>query len=237
MKQAAMRPTPERRQIAATAEVLAVAALYILISTTAVRTLDAAFLFPPSWALDERATGSGFLIGALAQVGLVLLAAYLLGLKDLRSAIGDSLAASNRKAWTIAAIATAIHIGTAMLLFLPDPARVVELSGLNLALSVVPAADGWSQEVLFRGYVLLRLSRAGLPALAQILMSGFLFAAIHFGYAGETMWLFLAPLVGTFMLGSFYAWAVRSGGGSLKPVIVCHVLIIVILQPWLALAC
>jgi hypothetical protein len=56
------------------------------------------------------------------------------------------------------------------------------------------------------------------------------------GYAGATAWEFLAPLVGTFMLGCFYAWAVRSGGGSLKPVIYCHVLIIVILQPWLALA-
>jgi len=236
MKQAAMRPTIERRQLFAVTEVLSVATLYILISTTVVRMLDAAFLFPANWALDERATGSGFLIGALVQVGLVLLAAYLLGLKDLRSAIGNSFAVSNRKAWTIAAIATAIHIGTAMLLFLPNPARVVELSGLNLDLSIIPAADGWSQEVLSRGYVLLRLARARLPAVAQILISGFLFAAVHLGYAGETMWAFLAPLVGTFMLGSFYAWAVRSGGGSLKPVIVCHVLIVVILQPWLALA-
>jgi hypothetical protein len=46
----------------------------------------------------------------------------------------------------------------------------------------------------------------------------------------------MAPLIGTFMLGCFYAWAVRSGGGSLKPVIVCHMLIIIVLQPWLALA-
>jgi membrane protease YdiL (CAAX protease family) len=110
------------------------------------------------------------------------------------------------------------------------------LSGLNLILSAVPAADGWSQEVLFRGYVLFRLARAGVPAIAQILLSGSLFAAIHFGYAGETAWAFLAPLVGTFMLGCFYAAAVRSGGGSLKPVICCHMLIIIILQPWLALA-
>jgi membrane protease YdiL (CAAX protease family) len=109
---------------------------------------------------------------------------------------------------------------------------VLEASALNLVLSAVPAADGWSQEVLFRGYVLLRLARADVPAAAQILLSGLLFAAIHFGYAAENAW----PLVGTFMLGCFYAWAVRSGGGSLKPVIVCHMLIIVVLQPWLALA-
>ena len=226
----------ERRQAFAAAEVLSVAAAYILISTEAVRLFDFAFLFPASWSFDERGTGSGFLIGALVQVALVLLGAYLLGLEDLRKAIAASLTASTRKAWTIAGIATAIHIGTAILLFLPQPGRVFELSGLNLILSAISGADGWSQEVLFRGYVIFRLARAGLPASVQIFISGGLFAAIHLGYAGETLWAFVAPLVGTFMLGCFYAWAVRSGRGSLKPVICCHVLIIILLQPWLALA-
>ncbi len=226
----------EQRQVNAAAEVVSVAAAYILISTTAVRAIDLSSLFPAAWSSAERITGSGFLTGALVQVALVVLGAYLIGLKDLQRAIAASLAASTRKAWTIAAIATAIHIGTALLLFLPQPGRVWELSGLNLILSAVPAADGWSQEVLFRGYVLIRLARANVPAIVQILLSGCLFAAIHFGYAGETAWDFLSPLVGTFMLGCFYAWAVRSGGGSLKPVICCHMLIIVVLQPWLALA-
>ena len=226
----------ERQQLRAAAEVVLVAAVYILISTTAVSVADIGFLFPADWTSDERATGGGFLTGALMQVGLVLLGAYLLRLEDLQRGIAASFAPSTREAWIIAAIATAIHIGTALLVFLPQPGRVWELSGLNLILSTVPAADGWSQEVLFRGYVLFRLARAGVPAIAQILLSGTLFAAIHFGYAGETAWEFLAPLVGTFMLGCFYAGAVEKGGGSLRPVVVCHVLIIVVLQPWLALA-
>ena len=226
----------ERRQVHALAEVVAVAAAYILISTTAVGALDVDFLFPASWSPAERATGGGFLTGAIVQVALVLLAAYLLRIPDLRKAIAASFAASTRKAWTIAAIATAIHIGTAMLVFLPEPRRVWELSWLNLILSAVPAADGWSQEIVFRGYVLFRLARANIPASVQIAVSGALFAAIHLGYAGETPWAFMAPLIGTFMLGCFYAWAVRSGGGSLKPVIVCHMLIVIVLQPWLALA-
>ena len=231
-----MRVTPDQPQIRAVAEVVAVAAAYILVSTTAVRTIDAAALFPAHWSAAERATGSGFLIGAVVQVALVLLGAWLLGGRDLRKALAASLATSTRKAWIIAVIATTIHIGTAMLVFLPRPERVWELSDLNLILSAVPAADGWSQEVLFRGYVLYRLVRAGVPAIVQILLSGGLFAAIHFGYAGDTAWAILSPLIGTFMLGCFYAWAVRSGGNSLKPVICCHMLIIVVLQPWLALA-
>jgi hypothetical protein len=225
----------EQRQLLAIAEAVAVAAVYIMVSTTAVGAIDLAFLFPAHWSSMERATGSGFLTGAVVQVVLVLIAAYLLGNTDVRKAIAASLAPSSRQAWIIAGIATAIHIGTALLLFLPQPERVWELSQLNLILSAIPAADGWSQEVLFRGYVLFRLARAEVPAIAQILISGGLFAAIHMGYAGDTPWAILAPLVGTFMLGCFYAWAVQIGRGSLKPVICCHVLIIVALQPWLAL--
>jgi hypothetical protein len=224
------------QEVRALAEVALVAGAYILISAAAVGTVDVSSLFPGNWSASERATGSGFLTGAVVQMMLVLLGAYALGLKDLRRAIGASLAVSTGKAWTIAAIATAIHIGTAMLLFIPQPERVSELSQLNLMLSAVPAADGWSQEILFRGYVMYRLARADISVIAQILISGSLFAAIHFGYAGETAWDFLSPLVGTFMLGCFYAWAVRIGHGSLKPVICCHVLIIIAVQPWLALA-
>lgn len=231
-----MSSKAERQQLRAAAEVIVLASVYILVATTAVAVVDVSYVFPSGWSDAERLTGSGFLIGAMVQGGLVLLGASLLGLKDLRTAVAASLAASTQKAWTIAAIATAIHIGTALLLFLPEPQRIAEISELNLILSAVPAADGWSQEVVFRGYVLFRLARAGVPAMAQILLSGTLFAAIHFGYAGASAWEFLSPLIGTFMLGCFYAWAVQSGGGSLKPVIVCHVLIIVVLQPWLALA-
>ena len=224
-----------QQQFRGVAEVAATAAAYILISTTAVSALDIAALFPAGWSVAERATGSGFLIGAVVQIILVLIGAYVFGLKELRAAIGATIAPSTRKAWTIAGIATAIHIGTALLLFLPQPARVWELSGLNLLLSALSAPDGWSQEVLFRGYVLFRLARAGVRAPAQILISGALFSAIHFGYTGQGVWETLAPLVGTFMLGGFYAWAVQSGRGSLKPVVCCHVLIILALQPWLAL--
>ena len=224
------------RPLLAVVETSAVAAAYIASSIAAVRTFDLSFLAPEVWTPAERAVGSGFLIGAFVQVSLVLVGAYLVGLVDLRRAITETFSPSTRKAWTIAVIATAIHIGTAVLVFLPQPERVWEASSVNLILSAVPAADGWSQEVFFRGYVLFRLARGGVPGLAQVLISGGLFAAIHTGYAGEGTWAMLSPLVGTFMLGCFYAWSVQSGRGSLMPVVFCHMLIIVIAQPWLALA-
>ncbi len=224
------------RPLLALVETGAVAAAYIAISTASVRAFDLSFVFPEAWTPAQRAVGSVFLIGAFVQVSLVLLGAYLLGLGDLRRAISETFSRSTEKAWTIALIATAIHIGTAVLVFLPQPERVWEASSLNLILSAVPAADGWSQEVLFRGYVLFRLARGGVPGPAQVLISGGLFAAIHVGYMGEGTWAMLSPLIGTFMLGCFYAWSVQSGRGSLRAVVFCHMLIIVVTQPWLALA-
>jgi hypothetical protein len=224
------------RLIEAVAKTVAVAAAYITISLVAVSAIDVSFLFPEAWLPAERKVGSGFLVGAVTQVSVVLLGAYLLGIGDLREAIRHTFSPATRKAWIIAILATVIHIGTAVLVFLPQPARVWEASSMNLILSTVPAADGWTQEVLFRGYVLLRLSRGGVPPLAQVVASGGLFAAIHVGYAGEGTWATLAPLGGTFMLGCIYAWSVQIGRGSLRPVVVCHVLIIAIAQPWLALA-
>jgi hypothetical protein len=224
------------RKARAGAEIFLIGAIYILVSNAAVNAVEIGFLFPASWSLAERATGGGFLTGAVVQLLLILFGAYLFRLPDMKRAIAASLTPSNRKGWTIAAIATSIHIGTALLLFVPQPQRIWQISSLNLILSAIPAADGWSQEIFFRGYVLYRLERARIPALAQILTSGSLFAAIHLGYVGENAWSILTPLLGTFMLGCFYAWAVQRGRGSLKPVICCHSLIIVILQPWLALA-
>jgi hypothetical protein len=225
-----------RGLLLAVAETISVAAAYIAISLTAVGAFDLSFAFPEAWTPAERTVGSGFLVGAIVQVAIVLLGAHLLSLVDLRRAITETFSRSTRKAWAIAVLATAIHIGTALLIFLPQPERVWEASSINLILSVVPAADGWTQEVVFRGYVLFRLARGGVPGLAQILISGGLFAAIHIGYVGEGTWAALSPLVGTFMLGCFYAWSVQSGRGSLMPVIFCHMLIIIVVQPWLALA-
>ncbi len=118
---------------------------------------------------------------------------------------------------------------------LPEPQRVLEIFSLNLLLSAISGVDGWSQEIIFRGYVLFRLDRAHLPVIVQILLSGALFSAIHIGYIREGLGGAIAPMAGTFILGSFLAWSFHAGNRSMRPIVVAHVLIIVVLQPWLAL--
>jgi hypothetical protein len=216
-----MRVKLDYPQVRAAAEVIAVAAVYILISTNAVSAIDASFLFPANWSAEERSTGGGFLTGAVIQVMLVLLGAYLLGFKDLQRAIAASLAPSTRPGVDHRCIATAIHVATAMLVFLPQPERVWELSGLepdpigSSGLPTAGARKSYSAVTCFSAWRARVCPRSLRSSFRQPLRRDPL------RLCGETAWAFLSPLVGTFMLGCFYAAAVQSGGGSLKPVICC----------------
>lgn len=91
-----MQAKAGHRPLRAIAEVVAVAVAYIAISTSAVGALDVSLLFPASWPLDARATGSGFLIGAVIQVVLVLVGAYLISLTDLQDHRRSAALASAR---------------------------------------------------------------------------------------------------------------------------------------------
>ena len=110
-------------------------------------------------------------------------------------------------------------------------------------MSLVPALDGITQEIVFRGYVILRLASNGISRFGQIFLSGILFAAIHFSYVteldpstvGSTI-LSLMPLIGTFGLGAAWAFAFQQSGYKLLPVVTSHVLVIILVQPWLAIS-
>lgn len=229
-------PDVGRSRLFAIGEVLLVTGAYIAISLGFVSAVDFAGIMPELLVERERIVGGVFLAGAAIQLALVLAAAYLLRLEAMAAAIRNAFKPATRSAWSIALIASAIHVATGAFAVLGEPAILFEPSWRNAILSVAPAPDGWTQEIVFRGYVILRLARAGIAPAVQVLLSGALFAGIHIGYAGEGVWQFLFPLIGTFALGSFFAWAVQKGDGSLKPVILCHVAIIVLLQPWLSLA-
>ena len=113
--------------------------------------------------------------------------------------------------------------------------QIFELSSRNAVLSAVPAFDGWSQEVIFRGYVVYRLARGGLPVPALFAFSALSFAAIHVGYVGADFVVVFWPMFGTAVLGAFLTWPVLLARGALLPAVVCHIALIAIVQPWLAL--
>jgi hypothetical protein len=215
-------------------EVLAVGAAFIVLAHLAAAGLDLEALMPSFLNGRERNVGATFIVGAVAQIALVLV--FSLAFSDMRRAVANSLKFGTVPAWGAAVIAMSIHATTIAFLFLDEPERIVEQSYRNLFLSVAPAFDGWSQEVFFRGYVIYRLARSGVAHWAQISLSALLFAAIHIGYVGPDFLSFLWPMLGTAVLGGFFAWSALLARGQLLPVVFCHALLIAIIQPWLALA-
>lgn len=80
--------------------------------------------------------------------------------------------------------------------------RAFEPSAINVTGSIGPLLDGVTQEVFFRGYLILRLARGGHGLFVQLLFSSVAFSAIHVGYVGEGWSEALPPLLGTMGLGA-----------------------------------
>ena len=138
-------------------------------------------------------------------------------------------------------IATAIvvvEVGVIAAFFIPDPSLLFRISIFSVTMALVPALDGFTQEVVFRGYLLRRLDGAGFGKVFQILLSGLAFGALHFNYGGGggSVFAMFIPALGTFGLGAALAVACQKSDYRILPVVVAHVLLIIILQPWLALA-
>ncbi|MGV2495883.1 CPBP family glutamic-type intramembrane protease [Pelagerythrobacter aerophilus] len=178
----AIKPTLPTGLTRAIVEVLVVSVAYIWLAFAVRDNLHPSASLHASAKSDEVTYVAPMIDGSLAQILLVALAVVLI--PTVREAAKATFKTGNQKAWFIAIMAAGIHVATALAFFVDQPARILEASYLNAAFSFVPALDGWSQEVIFRGYVIIRLAKAGGPAWLQIGMSALLFAAIHVGYIG-----------------------------------------------------
>jgi hypothetical protein len=215
-------------------EVALVTVTYIGFAHFSVSSFDLSSAFPDTLGEKESRVGAVFLVGALAQLLFIGVAALFI--PTMREAIRATFRSAPRQAWLIALAAAAIQCATLILFFLPDPLNVVEFSGRHALLFPLPLADGWSQEVMFRGYVIFRLAGAGVAVPAQIALSALAFASIHLGYIGSDGFGVFWPLIGTATLGGILAWSVVEGRGSILPAVVAHVAILAVVQPWLGMA-
>lgn len=209
---------------------------YVALSRLAVGAVDVSGILPEFLDDREARVGGVFAVGAVAQLLFIAAALLLPGAAEFREAARNSVRAAPARAWILALIAAAIQCFTVATFFIPDARMIIEPSARNLLLSLLPAADGWTQEVMFRGYVMLRLAKAGAPPWLQVAASAAAFASIHVGYIGSPNLGIFWPLLGTGMLGAFLALSVLAARNSLLPAVVAHVLIVIIVQPWLALA-
>lgn len=229
-----MRLTPPGSPTRAIAEVALVTAAYIGFAHLSVVAFDLSSALPDVLTDNEARVGAVFLVGAIAQ--LLFIAVAALFIPTMRTAIRATVRSAPNRAWVIALVAAAVQCVTVVVFFIPEPTNVVELSARHAVLFPLPLADGWSQEVMFRGYLLIRLCRAGVAIPFQIALSALAFASIHLGYIGPEGLGVLWPLVGTATLGGILAWSVVEGRGSILPAVVAHILILVVVQPWLSMA-
>jgi hypothetical protein len=227
-------PPGNARWLAA-AEVTAATFFYLLVAFGGLRLFDISAAF--HWLTSEEAEVlSGFIVGSASQIAAIGLLWLVLRPADLEQSVAATQRSSNAEGWFIALVIVAVE-GVVMLGFVLDVGwRALDPSALNLTGSVGPLLDGVTQEVFFRGYLILRLARGGHGPLVQLLFSSAAFSAIHVGYVGEGWSAALAPLLGTMGLGVALGWAFIRSGHSLRPPIVAHVAILMLIQPWLALA-
>jgi hypothetical protein len=148
-----------------------------------------------------------------------------------------------RNGWVIALSVLAFEVVALYLGWIKDLSKLADVSPFGVSMSLIPALDGVTQEIVFRGYVILRLAGGGVSRFGQIFLSGILFAAIHFSYVTEmdvstfgSAIHSVIPLVGTFGLGAAWAFAFQQSGYRLLPVVTSHVLVIILVQPWLAMS-
>jgi hypothetical protein len=182
----------------------------------------------------ERNVGAVFMAGAAAQIALVLLFSVIF--RDLRRALWNSLKFGTIPAWGAAIIAVSIHATTIASSFWMNRhgssnshtatcfcrSRQRSTVGRRKFFSAVMSSIVWHV--------------AGCLTRRKLRLSALLFAAIHIGYVGPDFLSFLWPMLGTAVLGAFFAWSALLARGELLPVVVCHAALIAVIQPWLALA-
>ncbi len=99
---------------------------------------------------------------------------------------------------------------------------------------------GISEEAAFRGFVMTQARDGRAPVLAQILLSGVLFGAAHFGWGGLGGGGFhlaaaLGAVAATTVFGTLFAIVYAIGGRSLLPCILGHMVFNFIMEPWMLL--
>jgi hypothetical protein len=227
-------PSPGSKRLA-TAEATAATVFYLLVAFGGLRLFDISAAL--SWLTREEAeVVSGFIVGSVSQIVAIALLWLLFRPAGLRDSVAATRISSNAEGWIIAGVIIAVEAVVMHGFILDVGWRALEPSAVNVTGSLGPLMDGVTQEVFFRGYLILLLARGGHGRFVQLLFSSVAFSAIHVGYVGEAWKEALLPLLGTMGLGAALGWAFIRGGYSLRPPIIAHVAILILVQPWLALA-
>lgn len=142
-------------------------------------------------------------------------------------------------AWILATIVVIVYVLYTMraIPFVASMQREISLFKLLGILSAV--VGGIVEEVFFRRWIMDMLMSGGFASIIQVLISGVAFGLAHTSWTLLTKRDFkvtLPAILSTSVLGIFLAIIYLAGGRNLGPCIFAHLLINIVVEPWLMLS-
>jgi membrane protease YdiL (CAAX protease family) len=137
-----------------------------------------------------------------------------------------------------AALAIALAYAGASMTSLPAIRnKVLTLNRLKLLGVLFALITGLFEEWFFRKWLMDRAARQGVGVIWQIAGSGVLFGLAHaiWGLFGGRLRTFLTSMAFTTVMGLALAWLYVFAGRQVAPAVWSHVLINLIIEPWLLL--
>jgi uncharacterized protein len=188
---------------------------------------------------DRRKTAwiLGTVLGVMFSPLAMLLVGYQIPMFQNLGFESNSIAAPI--AWILAAIVAIVYVVYTMraIPFIVSMQREISLFKLLGILTAV--VGGIVEEVFFRRWIMDMLMKGGSAPIIQVAISGVAFGLAH------TSWTLLAKrdfkvtlhtIISTSILGIFLAIVYLAGGRNLGPCICAHVLINLVIEPWLMLS-
>lgn len=144
------------------------------------------------------------------------------------------------RGWILAAAITALYVWVVFTSVLSGHAGMREVSLFHVGNSLAAGLSaGVVEEIFFRGFVMNQLRWSGFGVAVQVIASGVCFGAAHVGwglFAAKPQWnLVIGAMVTTSVLGLMYALIYVASRRSLMPVLIGHVLMDVLIEPWLVM--
>jgi uncharacterized protein len=142
-------------------------------------------------------------------------------------------------AWILATITVIIYVLYTMKALPLVLAKQKEISLFKLLGILAAVVGGIVEEVFFRRWVMDTLMFIGFSSPIQVVISGIAFGLAHVGWtllAKRDLKFSLPAIISTSILGVFLAIIYLVGGRNLGPCIFAHVMINVVIEPWLMLS-
>jgi hypothetical protein len=168
---------------------------------------------------------------AMVLVGLKILLFENLGFA--RNSIASPIA------WILAAVVGIAYIVYTMraIPFIASMQREISLFKLLGIFAAV--VGGIVEEVFFRRWLMDMLMSRGFESITQVMISGIAFGLAHSSwtlFAKRDLKFSLPAIISTSILGVLLAIIYLAGGRNLGPCIFAHVLINIVIEPWLMLS-